>query len=113
MCMCQNAKLVVGEGFQCYKCQSCGAEWDFVDTTVKSPLIEENAHAITRHQKTMARIRDIVAHTCDGPLTTFVHVVRVLNMVEAFDITAEEGANYLHEAGLLNNENNEIPSSEY
>lgn len=85
------------------ECNKCGAKWD-----------ERSAPAEpTSHHKTMARIRDIVAHTCDGPLTTFVHVVRVLNMVEAFDITAEEGANYLHEAGLLNSENEDIPSSEY
>jgi hypothetical protein len=85
------------------ECDKCGAKWD-----------ERSAPAEpTSHQKTMARIRDIVAHTCDGPLTPFVHVVRVLNMVEAFDITAEQGANYLAESNLLNEENEDIPSSEY
>lgn len=109
MCTCENAVTLKGEDYTCLHCPDCGTDSDYMVTHNRAA----RELAITRHQKTMARIRDIVAHTCDGPLTTFVHVVRVLNMVEAFDITAEEGANYLHENGLLNNENAEIPSSEY
>jgi hypothetical protein len=85
------------------ECSKCGAKWD-----------ERHSPAeLTYHQKTMARIRDIVAHTCDGPLTPFVHMCRVLHMVEANDITSEQGANYLAESNLLKEENEEIPSSEY
>jgi len=65
------------------------------------------------HQKVMRKIRDEVAHTCDGPLTPFVHVARVLEMVHANTITAEQGANYLSESNLLSDENETIESSEF
>ena len=85
------------------ECNKCGAKWDGWSAATEP----------TSHQKTMARIRDEVAHTCDGPLTPFVHMARVLDMVHANRITAEQGANYLSESNLLNEENETTPSSEY
>jgi hypothetical protein len=105
MCLCGNVTRITTDDLTYLHCDDCGTDWDFISISHEQKIVN--------HQKTMERIRDEVAHTCDGPLTPFVHMYRVLDMVYTNKITAEEGANYLSESNLLNEENDEIPSSEY
>lgn len=105
MCLCANVTRITNDDLTYLHCNDCGTDWDFISISHEQKNVN--------HQKIMARIRDEVAHTCDGPLTPFVHMARVLDMVHANRITSEQGANYLSESNLLNEENETIPSSEY
>jgi hypothetical protein len=105
MCLCGNVTRITTDDLTYLHCNDCGTDWDFISIS--------HEQKIANHEKIMRTIRDEVAHTCDGPLTPFVHVARVLEMVHSNKITAEQGANYLSESNLLSDENETIPSSEY
>lgn len=104
MCLCGNVSRITREDLTYLHCHDCGTDWDFISVSREQARIN--------HQQTMLRIRENVVHTCDGPLTLFVHVNRVLEMVHAHEITAEDGANYLSETQLLYTETDYAPSTE-
>lgn len=86
-------------------CGECGTEWDYQKA---DPTDKERAHA-----KMMIMVDEHTTHTCDGPVTPFVHLVRTLELIEQGKLSAEDAANYLSERNLLKEENYPIPSCEF
>ena len=108
-CNCENTVLISCDGYTYRQCQSCGTEHDFMVTHGRKDRQAE----IILHEQTMSRIRDNVAHLCDGPLTAFVHLCRVMEMVAAGSITPDAAANYVVESVIPNDDNQEPETSPY